>query len=71
MWRRPFFGGLYLNLGAKVRTEIELLRLTKLRENISPHRNLLYQQKIDAYAYTLCSTLHNRWFILNGLKLTF
>ena len=39
------FRGLHLNLGAKFRTEIELLSLTKLRKNISPPRNLLNQQK--------------------------
>ena len=45
----PFFC-LHLNLGAKFWTEIELLRLTKLCKNIWPPRNLLDQQKIDAYA---------------------
>ena len=47
--RQRLFFGLHLNLGAKFRTEIELLTLTKLRKNISPPRNLLYEQKIDAY----------------------
>ena len=45
------FFGLHLNLGAKFRTEIELLSLTKLLKNISPPRNLLNQQNIDAYAH--------------------
>ena len=49
MWQRPFFFGLYLNLGAKFQTEIELLSLTKLLKNISLPRNLLNQQKINAY----------------------
>ena len=44
-----FFCGVYLNVGAKVRTETESLSLTKLRKNISPPQNLLNQQKIDAY----------------------
>ena len=46
-----FFFGLYQNLGAKFWTEIQLLRLTKLRKTILPFWNLLNQQKIDAYAY--------------------
>ena len=46
-----FLCGLYLNLGAKVQTEIALLSLTKLNENILPPRNLLNQEKIDAYAH--------------------
>ena len=46
-----FFFGLHLNLGAKFRTAIELLSLTKHHKNISPPRNLLNQQKIDAYDY--------------------
>ena len=50
IWRKPFFG-LHLNLGAKIRAEIELVSLTKLRKNISLPRNLLNQQKIDAYVY--------------------
>ena len=41
-------GGLHLNLGTKFRA-IGLLSLTKLRKTISPLRNLLNQQKIDAY----------------------
>ena len=45
--KSPLFFGLHLNLGRKFRTEIEL-SLTKLRKNISPPRNLLNQQKIDA-----------------------
>ena len=45
------FFGLYLNLGAKFQTEIELLSLTKLLKNISPPRNLLNPQRIDAYDY--------------------
>ena len=49
MWRRPFFG-LHLNLGGKIPDRLELLSLTKLLKNISPPRNLLNQQKIDAYA---------------------
>ena len=40
---KDFFFGLNLNLGAKFRTKIELSSLTKLRENISPPRNLLNQ----------------------------
>ena len=48
---KDLFFGLHLNLGAKFRSEIELLSLTKLRKNISPPRNLLNQQKINAYAY--------------------
>ena len=44
------FFGLYLNLGAKFRT-VELLSLTKLLKNISPPRNLLNPQRIDAYEY--------------------
>ena len=47
------FFGLHLNLGAKFRTEIEILSLTKLRKNILPLRNLLNQQKIDAYAVNM------------------
>ena len=52
MRRRPFlfFFGLYLNLGAKFRNKTELLSLTKLRKNILHPRNLLNEQKIDAYA---------------------
>ena len=50
MRRRPFFFGLFLNLGAKFRTKIKLLSLTKLRKKILPPRNLFNQQKIDAYA---------------------
>ena len=45
------FFGLHLNLGAKFRIVIELLSSIKLRKNISPPRNLLNQQKIDAYVY--------------------
>ena len=44
-----FFFGLYLKLGAKFWTEIELLSLIKLCKNILSPRNLLNQQKIDAY----------------------
>ena len=33
---KPFFFSLHLNLGAKFRTEIELLSLTKHCKNISP-----------------------------------
>ena len=40
-WSSPEFG-------AEFRDEIELSSLTKLRKNISPPRNLLNQQKIDA-----------------------
>ena len=47
---KHLFFGLYLNLGAKFRTELELLSSTKLRKKVSPPRNLLNQQKIDAYA---------------------
>ena len=47
------FFGLHLNLGAKFQTEIELLSLTELLKNISPPRNLLNQQKIDAYVYCI------------------
>ena len=36
--------------GGKFRNEIESLSLTKLHKNILPYRNLLNQQKIDAYA---------------------
>ena len=39
-----FFFGLHLNFGAKFRTEIELLSLTKLRKNILPPQKLLNQQ---------------------------
>ena len=49
--------GLHLNLGEKFQTEIELLRLTKLRKNISPPRNLLNQQKINAYDQQKINTL--------------
>ena len=48
---KDFFFGLHLNLGAKFWTEIELLSLTKLLKNISPPRNLLNPQRIDAYEY--------------------
>ena len=48
---KDFFFCLYLNLGAKFRTEIEILSLTKLLKNISPPRNLLNPQRIDAYEY--------------------
>ena len=44
------FFGLHLNLGAKFRTEIELLSSTKLLKSISPPQNLFNQQKIDSYA---------------------
>ena len=50
MPKRPFFFGLHLNSGAKFWTEKELLCLTKLCKQISPPQNLLYQQKIEAYA---------------------
>ena len=50
------FVGLHLNLGAKFRTKIELLCSTKLCKKISPPRNLLNQQKIEACAYT-CSLI--------------
>ena len=43
-------------MGAKLWTEIELLSLTKLRKNILPPRNLLNQQKIDAYVHTYFDT---------------
>ena len=54
-----FFFGLHVKLGAKLRTEIKLLSLTKLRKNISPPQNLFNQQKIDAYEcacsfFTIC-----------------
>ena len=45
MQRRPFFFGLHLTLGAKLRNKIELLSLTKLRRNISPPQNFLNQPK--------------------------
>ena len=45
-----FFIGLHLNLGAKFRTKIELLSLTKLHKNIFSPQNLHNQQKINAYA---------------------
>ena len=54
--QRPFFGGggASSDFGGKIpqfQTEIELLSLTKLCEKeVSPPRNLLNQQKIDAYA---------------------
>ena len=43
MGQKPFLfvGGLQMNLGAKFRTEIELLSLTTLHKTISPLRNLL------------------------------
>ena len=44
-----FFFGLTLNLGTKFRIEIELLSLNKLLKKVSPPRNWLNQQKIDAY----------------------
>ena len=47
--REDLFFGLHLNLGAKFRTEIKLLCLTKFLKNILPPQNLLNQQKIDAY----------------------
>ena len=47
--RQRLFFGLYLNLGAKLRTEIELLSLTKLLKNILPPQNLLNPQRIDAF----------------------
>ena len=50
---QDLFFGLHLNLGAKFRTEIELLSLTKLLKNILHPRNLLNQQKIDAYGRKL------------------
>ena len=40
---------LYLNLGAKFHIEIELLSLNKHLKKVSPPRNWLNQQKIDAY----------------------
>ena len=46
---KDLFFGHHLNLGAKFRTEIGLLSLTKLCKNILPPRNLLNQQKIVAY----------------------
>ena len=46
-----FCFGLHLNLGAKFRTEPKLFSLTKLRKNISSPRNLLNQQKINAYGH--------------------
>ena len=54
-----FFFGLHLNLGTKFRTEIELLSFTPLRKNISPPRNLLNQQKIDAYLFYDSRTMMN------------
>ena len=50
---KTFFFGLYLNLGAKFRTEIELLSLNKLPKNILLPLNMLNQQKTDAYAPAL------------------
>ena len=44
------FFTLYLNLGAKFRTEIESLSSTKLLKNSLLPRSLLNQQNIDAYA---------------------
>ena len=55
---KDLFFGLHLNLGAKFRTEIKLLSLTKLCENISPPRNLLNQQKIDAYGCRFYIQVH-------------
>ena len=54
---KTLFFGLHLNLGAKFRTEIESLSLTKLCKNISPPWNLLNQQKIDAYGTRLNNLL--------------
>ena len=53
--------GLHLNLGAKFRTEIELLSLTKLCKNILPPPNLFNQQKIDAYAWNHYELLIFSW----------
>ena len=50
---KTLFFGLHLTLGAKFRTEIELLCLTKLHRKNLPPRNLLSQQKTDAYDYTI------------------
>ena len=55
--RQRLFFGLYLNLGVKFRTEIELLSLTKVLENISPPQNLLNPERIDAYEYWNMSTM--------------
>ena len=58
MRRRPFsfFFDHHLNLGAKFRTEIELLSLSKLRKKVSPPWNWLNQQKFDAYDHW-CSNI--------------
>ena len=56
--RNTFFFGLHLNLGAKFRTKIKLLSLTKLRKNIWPPWNLLNLQKVDAYVHFLCKILN-------------
>ena len=50
MQQTPSFFLAASEFGGKFRNEIELLSLTKLHKNILPHRNLLNQQKIDAYA---------------------
>ena len=56
----------YLNLGAKFRTEIELLSLTKLRKNILPPRNLLNQQKINAHVCMYYVVYHVPFLIVKG-----
>ena len=45
-----FWSSLHLNLGAKFRTEIELLILIKLYKNISPSRNFFNKKLTPMYA---------------------
>ena len=54
---KDLFFGLHLNFEAKFPNEIELLSLIKLRKNISPPRNLLNEQKIDAYEIKIISLI--------------
>ena len=43
---------IFIEFGAKFRTKIDLLSLTKFRKKILPSRNLLNQKKIEAYGST-------------------
>ena len=63
---------LHLKLGKKLRTEIKLLSLTKLRKNISPSRTLFNQQKSSRmnvhvlFLRFVCSKIRNQmWSYCN------
>ena len=57
---KTLFFGLHLNLGAKFRTEIELLRLTKLRQKFRPLGICLSNKKSTPVVTTMSKMSESR-----------